>query len=199
MAAHIIITPAPMDRLRKFLLSGVYHISVIVLTIVDIMVTFTAIMVDDVHGDNPTHHEERIHEGLALTSLTIISIFVLEILLTVVAFGPSHFHTGAGWQIRLFDAIIVCVGFALELSLHGEAKDIAGIILVFRLWRLCMLVTASIEMYGEGLHEQIEKLTLENEELRAEIRRLTGADASNEATDPGLNVIRTSGKSYNAV
>jgi voltage-gated hydrogen channel 1 len=43
-------------------------------------------------------------------------------------------------SLHLFDAIIILVTFALEVFLGGKEQELAGLLIIFRLWRLVKLV-----------------------------------------------------------
>ncbi len=97
---------------------------------------------------------------------------MLEILITLIAFGPAHYYQDDGWQIRLFDAIIVITSFSLELAFRGLAEQIAALLIVLRLWRVFKLVTTTTIVFDERLNDRIQALTTENNQLKQENIRL---------------------------
>jgi voltage-gated hydrogen channel 1 len=52
-----------------------------------------------------------------------------------VPFGPVT-HAG----LHLFDAIIILTTFVLEVVLRGKEREVAGLLIILRLWRLVKLV-----------------------------------------------------------
>ncbi len=59
------------------------------------------------------------------------------------AFGPQFLNpfgpvTHAG--LHAFDALIIVTTFVLEIILRGKERELAGLLIVLRLWRLVKLV-----------------------------------------------------------
>jgi hypothetical protein len=82
-------------------------------------------------------------EVLSHISLFITSFFLVEIPLTLWAFGfqfynPFGTFTHAGFH--LFDACIIIATLVLEVLLKGRERELAGLLIVLRLWRLLKLV-----------------------------------------------------------
>jgi hypothetical protein len=80
---------------------------------------------------------------LSYISLAITSAFVLELPATLWALGPSAYdprgpvpHAG----LHLFDAAVVLTTFVLEVGLNGRERELAGLLVLLRLWRLVKLV-----------------------------------------------------------
>jgi voltage-gated hydrogen channel 1 len=82
-------------------------------------------------------------EVLSHISLAITTLFLIEIPLNLLALGWSHFNPCGNVQhasLHLFDAIIIIVTFVLEMVLRGKERELAGLLIVLRLWRLVKLV-----------------------------------------------------------
>lgn len=84
---------------------------------------------------------------LAYLSLGITSLFVLEIPLTLWSLGSDAYnpfgpvpHAG----LHLFDASVVLTTFLLEVVLRGKERELAGLLILLRLWRLVKLVGGKI-------------------------------------------------------
>lgn len=82
-------------------------------------------------------------EVLAHVSLVITTLFLIEIPLTLWAFGVEFYNpfgivTHA--RFHLFDAAIIVTTFVLEVILKGRERELAGLLIVLRLWRLIKLV-----------------------------------------------------------
>lgn len=80
---------------------------------------------------------------LAHLSLAITSLFLAEIPVTLWAMGPKFYnplgsvpHAG----LHLFDSCIILTTFVLEIILRGREQELAGLLIVLRLWRLVKLV-----------------------------------------------------------
>jgi len=80
---------------------------------------------------------------LSHISLGITSFFLLEIPLTLWALG-LRFYNPFGRvpraSLHLFDALIILTTFVLEIVLRGKEQEVAGLLIILRLWRLIKLV-----------------------------------------------------------
>lgn len=81
-------------------------------------------------------------ETLSHISLGITTFFLIEIPLQLWAFGPIFYnpfrvlHGG----LHLFDAVVILTTFVLEVVLKGRERELAGLLILLRLWRLVKLV-----------------------------------------------------------
>ncbi|KAK7470157.1 hypothetical protein VKT23_001595 [Stygiomarasmius scandens] len=132
---------------------------------------------------------EKVLEILSHISLAITTLFLIEIPLHIFAFGFNYYNPFPGGvphaSFHLFDLIVIVVTFVLEVVLRGGERELAGLLIVFRLWRLVKLVggiaVGTNELGEEDTQELMKELedtkknlseTLEeNQRLRA---RLTG-------------------------
>ncbi|GFZ50444.1 hypothetical protein JCM24511_08201 [Saitozyma sp. JCM 24511] len=88
-------------------------------------------------------------EVMESLSLAIMFVFLIEIPLDLYAFGPRYFglslkrravpHAG----LHLFDAIVIVGTIIVETSLRGTERELAGLLVLLRLWRLIKLGFAS--------------------------------------------------------
>jgi len=96
-------------------------------------------------------------EILSKLSLAITTLFLVEIPLQLWAFGIRYFNPIAGpgrderggkaerervmyGGLHLFDAIVIMTTFVLEVVLKGKERELAGLLVLLRLWRLVKLV-----------------------------------------------------------
>lgn len=82
-------------------------------------------------------------EVLATISLAITTLFLLEIPVTLWAFGVRFYTPFSGVPhavFHLFDTVIIITTFVLEVFLKGRQRELAGLLIMFRLWRLVKLV-----------------------------------------------------------
>lgn len=101
-------------------------------------------------------------EVLLYISIGITSLFLVEIPLTLWAFGLRYYnplskdipHSGNTPRgsiyittetfeplgFHLFDAFVIITSFILEVVLRGRERELAGLLILFRLWRLVKLV-----------------------------------------------------------
>ncbi|KAH9484237.1 Voltage-gated hydrogen channel 1 [Psilocybe cubensis] len=121
-------------------------------------------------GDNPEWLEVLSHISLAITTL-----FLIEIPLNLWAFGPQHInpfgpvpHAG----LHAFDSIIILTTFVLEVILRGKERELAGLLVILRLWRLVKLVGGVAVGAGELEEEtakELEEMKAELDKVRAEL------------------------------
>jgi len=82
-------------------------------------------------------------EVLSLISTIITTLFLIEIPLSLWALG-SEFYNPYGRvthaSLHLFDAVVIVTTFVLEVILRGKERELAGLLVVLRLWRLLKLV-----------------------------------------------------------
>lgn len=82
-------------------------------------------------------------EVLSLISTTITTLFLVEIPLTLWSLG-FEFYNPRGpvthATLHVFDAVIILTTFVLEVVLRGKERELAGLLIILRLWRLLKLV-----------------------------------------------------------
>ena len=84
---------------------------------------------------------------LSYISLVITSLFLFEIPLTIWALGLQYlnpFGPVPHASLHLFDSIIIITTFVLEVVLRGKEQELAGLLVVLRLWRLVKLVGGNL-------------------------------------------------------
>ncbi|KAJ7774717.1 hypothetical protein B0H16DRAFT_1303488 [Mycena metata] len=120
---------------------------------------------------------------LSHISLGITAFFLLEIPCTLWALGPRFYNP---WgrvphaALHLFDAFIIITTFVLEVILKGKEQELAGLLIILRLWRLVKLVggvSVGVGELGEedavraaDAESEVEALKKENADLRARTR-----------------------------
>ncbi|KAF8654151.1 hypothetical protein AX16_003680 [Volvariella volvacea WC 439] len=94
-------------------------------------------------------------------SLTITSVFLVEIPINLWAFGLNYFNP-LGYKVygllHIFDAFIIVTTFTLEVGLKGREGELAGLLIIFRLWRLVKLIGGLAAGAGEISEEQAQAL-----------------------------------------
>jgi hypothetical protein len=102
-------------------------------------------------GCNPPEGEDSPAwlEVLAHISLGITTFFLVEIPLSLFAFGLRFYNPFGSVPhavLHLFDAFIILTTFILEVVLRGREQELASLLIILRLWRLVKLVG------GDRLH-----------------------------------------------
>jgi len=123
-------------------------------------------------------------EVLSNISLVINSLFLFEIPLTLWALGPRYmnpFGSAPHASLHLFDSIVIITTFVLEVVLRGKERELAGLIVVLRLWRLVKLVGGNIPISLDLLFVMVTvvagvvvgagELEEENAQILAETKR----------------------------
>lgn len=176
------------SKLRRFLDSRSLHKAVIALitidtacVLADLIYTFLSPICTPEGPEAPQWLEVLAHISLVITTL-----FLIEIPLTLWAFG-AEFYNPLGKvthaRFHLFDAAIILTTFVLEVVLKGRERELAGLLIVLRLWRLIKLVggvaVGTSELAEEELAETREELAqtraalsdarIENQALKARL------------------------------
>ncbi|WOO78018.1 Voltage-gated hydrogen channel 1 [Vanrija pseudolonga] len=85
-------------------------------------------------------------EWLSQASLAIDLLFLLELPLEMYAFGPRFFglslqkRPAPHFVLHIFDALVIIGTVILEIVLSGQERELAGLLVVLRLWRIVKLV-----------------------------------------------------------
>ncbi|KAI1318579.1 hypothetical protein EDD11_006270 [Mortierella claussenii] len=162
------------------------HIIILILTLLDIILVIIQIGASLLHLDE-TKEEVWFIKLFEHLSLAIVSVFMLETLLKVFAFGPRYFWRGTKHGLlHLLDALIILTSFLLEIFLRGAAEELTSLLILFRLWRIIKLTgTVAIEVseHDEArsahLEEKVRKLEKELEESRLKLQKLEGFSGYN--------------------
>jgi len=122
-------------------------------------------------------------------------LFLVEIPITSWAFGLRHYNPFGGVpfaSLHALDALIIVTTFTLEVILKGKERELAGLLIVFRLWRLVKLVggvaVGAGELGEEGAKELAE-VKVKLEEARVGLR---AAFHENEALRRRIAVLEES-------
>jgi len=144
-------------------------------------------------------------EILSHISLVITTVFLIEVPLQLWAFGIRYFDpfgsskseyadgSGGGGgvgegkekervvygKLHLFDAVVVFTTFVLEVVLRGRERELAGLLILLRLWRLVKLVGGVAVGAGEIREEDVQELVDARRELETTKRALDDALAQN--------------------
>ncbi|KAF7984003.1 hypothetical protein HWV62_17488 [Athelia sp. TMB] len=133
-------------------------------------------------GCTPTEDGPHWLEILAHISLGITTFFLIEIPLSFFAFGPQFYNPFGPVPhavLHLFDAIIIIVTFIFEVVLKGREKELAGLLIILRLWRLVKLVGGVAVGVSEVEESDAKDLAETREELKGVIVALSQAKEEN--------------------
>ena len=121
-----------------------FHIFILFLILLDFGIVMAEIAVSlytDSQCHDDAHHEEPVAlHILAIITLMILSIFLLEIVLKLCCFGYQYYTKHF---LHAFDAMVIIVAFLITAITHQtEAEEIAGVLIVFRFWRVIRIIDA---------------------------------------------------------
>jgi len=130
------------------------YILIGLLVIDTILVFIELLFLDKVFGEGES--VEKFDRIFHYISLTIVSIFGIEIIALLVALGRSFF---GNWGY-IFDLFIIPISIALEIAFH----DVGSFIVILRMWRVIRLAHSSYSIKMEEAHrthEQLERTVLQ--------------------------------------
>ncbi|KAG0646004.1 hypothetical protein D0Z07_7763 [Hyphodiscus hymeniophilus] len=163
------------QSVRDFLSSRAQHYTVLSLVSFDLLGIFADIIINlyqcDEGNTDPKWDEAR--EGLGIAGLVFSCLFMLELLLSVWAFGWRYFQS----KFHLFDATVIVAGFVTDVLLHGVLEEVASLVIILRLWRFFKIIeefSVGAEEQMEGLEMRIEQLESENQDLKTELKKQKG-------------------------
>ncbi|XP_056022951.1 voltage-gated hydrogen channel 1-like isoform X2 [Ostrea edulis] len=166
-------------RMKKVFHSPATHTVIIALIILDIILLLVVLLVDidviRVHAETPEEEEElkeEVEEGLHYAALSIISLFVVEVILKIAVEG-KHFFSDK-WEV--FDAVIIFVTFGLDLALAFSpvsyvVKDSVSLLIFLRLWRAIKIMAEIQYCVRKEVPEAIDKEQLAKEKADWRARR----------------------------
>jgi hypothetical protein len=165
------------QRARAFLSSRTQHYTVLLLVTLDLLGIFADIIINLYQCDSPSASPSwtDVRNGLGIADLVFSCMFMVELLLSVWAFGWGYFLS----YFHSFDAAVIVAGFVTDVVLHGVLEEVASLVVVLRLWRFFKI----IEEIGVAAEEQmavlegkIAQLETENEGLKREAKKRGGRD-----------------------
>ena len=148
------------ERARKWLESKYQHYLLITLIAFDVSCIFADIFISlytceegKDRGETTDRRLDRAQEGLAIISLIFSCIFLLELLITLWAFGLRHLKS----KFHVFDAAVIVAGFVLDVVLRGVNAEVASLVVLLRLFRFVKI----IEELGDATEARVEGLQKE--------------------------------------
>ena len=120
-------------------------------------------------------HLKRAELFLFYISIVLLSIFVLEIFISIYALGSKYYKS----PLYLVDGAIVFGSFIMEIYFHygdiGNAERAASAIIVLRLWKIIRVVHAvahSLTVKNQILIKKISEAKLLLEEEKEQIEQI---------------------------
>lgn len=128
-------------KLGRQLESQYMHLAILVLVLVDFCIVMAEIIISYVEMDAGMQPSPAVMEPLRYTSLVILSIFCVENLLKLVAFGFQYY-----WKhpMHLLDVALVLTSLFLTIYLHAPAQEIVGLVILLRTWRIVRVIESVV-------------------------------------------------------
>ncbi|KAI9510877.1 hypothetical protein F5148DRAFT_490564 [Russula earlei] len=186
--------PAWRVRVAEALEARITHKLVITLTVIDaacvlVDLAYTLLSSDcEPAGAPPPPEAPDWLEALALLSTAITTFFLVEIPLSLWSLGPTFYDPRGRVPhaaLHLFDALIILTTFVLEVVLKGKERELAGLLITLRLWRLLKLAGGVAVGVGEIEEETVKELARvkgELEESRSALARALDENQDLRAT-----------------
>ena len=150
-------------RLGTFLDHPLVHLIITILVVVECATVIIEILLHTIKNQQkcnvfmnlPTNYSPRdIHKldlGMEIChflSLTILSIFLFEILLKIYAYGSEFWNCQANHVLDYFDAVLVILSFSIEIYFLIEDKESilahsALLLVVLRLWHIARIANGT--------------------------------------------------------
>jgi len=164
------------QRLQNFLSSKTQHYCVLTLVSLDLLGIFGDIFINlyTCEEGNPSPEWDQAREGLGIAGLVFSCLFMLELIMSVWAFGWRYFES----YFHLFDGTVILAGFIVDVLLKGTLEEIASLVVILRLWRFFKIIeefSVGAQEQMDGLEERIEMLETENRNLKDQLVKIKGA------------------------
>jgi hypothetical protein len=167
--------PSVRSYLSKYLKSPRFNLFILSLVLVDLAFSVIEIVIAALEDEELEHHV--LLRVINVLSFGILGVFVTELLLNVYVFGIKHFSS---W-FNVLDAILIIGAIVIEVILSGTERDVASLVVVFRLWRVVKVmdgVATTMKLrYEKKLDELEHQVEMLEAELQAERRERAALEA----------------------
>lgn len=129
---------ACQQRIQNFLSSRAQHYTVLGLVTCDLLGIFADIIISLslCEGNISGPHWGQVRNGLGIAGLVFSCMFMVELILSVWAFGWRYFNS----YFHCFDGTVIVAGFIVDVLLHGVLEEVASLVVVLRLWRFFKII-----------------------------------------------------------
>nr|NP_001071937.1 voltage-gated hydrogen channel 1 [Ciona intestinalis]Q1JV40.1 RecName: Full=Voltage-gated hydrogen channel 1; AltName: Full=Hydrogen voltage-gated channel 1; Short=HV1; AltName: Full=Voltage sensor domain-only protein [Ciona intestinalis]BAE94277.1 hypothetical protein [Ciona intestinalis] len=158
------------EKLRHILHSKPIHVAIIVLVVLDSFLVVGELLIDLKVIIVP--HGNPAPEILHGFSLSILSIFMVEIALKIIADHRHFIHH----KVEVLDAVVVVISFGVDIALIfvGESEALAaiGLLVILRLWRVFRIINGIIVTVKTKADDRVHEIKKKNSELELQIHNL---------------------------
>ncbi|XP_052800010.1 voltage-gated hydrogen channel 1-like isoform X2 [Mya arenaria] len=129
------------DRLKHLFSTNKFHVIVVCFVILDCLLVVAELLLDLKVFPSEANDSIAPHV-LHYCSISILGLFLIEILLRVIVFRLEFFKH----KLEVFDAAIVIVSFALDILYRNNEgpESGVGLLIVLRLWRVTRIINGVI-------------------------------------------------------
>lgn len=130
--------PDALQRLGRFMESPLVASVVIMLIFVDLFGTLVNSICEDSDFVNPIYDEqkERVAQWSHTICVSVLSVFLVEQCLHLVAFGLNFFTRF--WFVM--DLVVVCISLLCETVFEKQAEDWLALFIGIRLWKVAAFI-----------------------------------------------------------
>ncbi|ORX92032.1 hypothetical protein K493DRAFT_303656 [Basidiobolus meristosporus CBS 931.73] len=159
------------EKIVHIMESQNFHYTIISLVLLDLVIVLTELVLSLYEAEGLLLNEHALQIGqdvLFALSLSILGLFMLEIVLKLIFMGIHYFLNFWG----MLDLIVVVTSFVLEVYFHvvddATHKSVSSAIILFRFWKILRVIHA-VAHSVESKNRQIIDAT-NKEKIRAEKR-----------------------------
>ncbi|MCJ1475317.1 hypothetical protein MMC13_003979 [Lambiella insularis] len=189
---------AARAKTQRALTSKTGHYSILLLVSLDVSIIFANFLISlytcehscGLEDNCASKQFDETQEVLGIVSLVFSCLFMTELLVSVWAFGLPYFKS----KFHCFDAFVIVAGFIVDVCLKGVLEEIGSLVVVLRLWRVFKIIeefSAGAADQMDALSEKIERLEMENKELKKELQSTNGAKDAVDGNADGLATNRS--------
>ncbi|KAF2692184.1 hypothetical protein K458DRAFT_286130 [Lentithecium fluviatile CBS 122367] len=163
--------PSVRQQVYRFLTSKTFHYTVLLVVTLDVGCMFADIVINLETCGHKNPKADTALEALKYISLVFSSLFMLELLASIWAFGRSYFTS----KFHIFDASIIIISFMFEITLQGIEEEVASLIIILRLLRVIKIVdeiSVGAEEQMKDLEDRLNESERDVRALREEVGRL---------------------------
>lgn len=156
------------ERLSNFLHSYRCQVAIVGLVIFDCLLVIGELLIDLRILELQEHNYEA-SEVLHYMGITILSIFVVEIIAKLYAFRLEFFRH----KMEMFDAVVVIVSLALDLTFLDEHNALNGaeLVIILRLWRTTRILNGIVMSVKTQAERKLQRQQQVREALEQELAK----------------------------
>uniref|UniRef100_A0A2K6S9M0 Voltage-gated hydrogen channel 1 n=1 Tax=Saimiri boliviensis boliviensis TaxID=39432 RepID=A0A2K6S9M0_SAIBB len=154
--------------LRKLFGSHRFQVIIICLVVLDTLLVLADLILElNIIQTDKNHYATKVFHYM---SVTILSIFMMEIIFKLYVFRLEFFHH----KFEILDAVVVVVSFVLDVVLLLRKHDFEalGLLILLRLWRVARIINGIIISVKTRSERQLLRLKQMNVQLAAKIQHL---------------------------